>query len=102
MEPIAYAVNNINMLVAQIMDNRSDPTLTAEQFRMAKAALGVSNPEMSALTGLHRNTLNKADRGEATKATWALLRHTFESQGVEFISENGGGAGVRLKKPSTL
>ena len=37
--------------------------LTAAQFRMAKAALGLSNPDVARLTGLHRNTLNKADRG---------------------------------------
>jgi len=26
--------------------------------------------------------------------------HTFEVAGVEFISEHGGGAGVRLQKPA--
>lgn len=72
--------------------------MTGEQFRMAKAALNLSNPQVAEMTGLHRNTLNKADRGEATSATWALLRLTLESAGIEFIPENGGGAGVRLKK----
>ena len=28
------------------------------------------------------------------------IRRAFESAGVEFISENGGGAGVRLRKPA--
>jgi hypothetical protein len=31
-----------------------------------------------------------------------LLRAALESAGVEFIAENGGGPGVRLKKPSGL
>lgn len=77
------------------------PIMTADQFRMAKAAAKLSNPELAKLTGFHRNTLNKADKGEATDATWALLKYTFENlpnKSVEFISENGGGAGVRLKK----
>ena len=73
------------------------PIMTAVQFRMAKAAIGVSNPRMSEMTGLHRNTLNKADKGEATNATWALLRLTFEKQGVVFVDENGGPAGVRFE-----
>lgn len=70
--------------------------MTAAQFRMAKAAVGVSNPQVSAMTGLHRNTLNKADKGEATDATWALLRHTFEQLDVVFVEKNGGPAGVRF------
>jgi hypothetical protein len=28
------------------------------------------------------------------------LRYALEAAGVEFIDENGGGAGVRLRKPS--
>ena len=74
------------------------PILTAVQFRMAKAALGLSNPQVSELTGLHRNTLNKLDRGDATQGTLALVRHALEAAGVEFIAENGGGPGVRLRK----
>ena len=75
-----------------------DAPMTGDQFRMAKAALNLSNPQVAEMTGLHRNTLNKADKGDATNATWALLRLTFEQAGLEFIPENGGGAGVRLKK----
>jgi hypothetical protein len=29
----------------------------------------------------------------------AAIRGALEAAGVEFIPENGGGAGVRLKKP---
>jgi len=35
---------------------------------------------------------------EARQGTLALLRWAFESAGVEFIDENGGGPGVRLRK----
>jgi len=31
-----------------------------------------------------------------------LTRHTLEAASVEFIDENGGGAGVRLKKSLTV
>jgi hypothetical protein len=33
-----------------------------------------------------------------TLANEAALRHALEAAGVEFIDENGGGPGVRLRK----
>jgi hypothetical protein len=42
--------------------------------------------------------LEKED-GRSRRATLEVIRRAFESAGVEFIDENGGGAGVRLKKP---
>jgi hypothetical protein len=35
----------------------------------------------------------------ATLANEAALRQALEAAGVEFIDENGGGPGVRLRKP---
>jgi hypothetical protein len=34
-----------------------------------------------------------------TSANEAALRTALEAAGVEFIDENGGGPGVRLRKP---
>ncbi|SFV14624.1 Helix-turn-helix [Methylobacterium sp. 174MFSha1.1] len=73
------------------------PLLTVEQIRMAKAALGWSNPTLAEKTGLHRNTLNRAENGEAKRSTLELLRRVFEEAGIEFIPENGGGAGIRFR-----
>lgn len=73
--------------------------MTAEQFKMAKAALGLSNPELSELTGLHRNTLNKLDKGEGKASTIQLVKLTLENAGVQFI-ETGDypqGVGVVLR-----
>ena len=36
----------------------------------------------------------------AERPTIAKLRAALETAGVEFIAENGGGAGVRLRKPA--
>jgi hypothetical protein len=36
---------------------------------------------------------------EPREVTKDALRRALESAGVEFIPENGGGAGVRLRKP---
>ena len=36
---------------------------------------------------------------EPRRATLDVVRRCFEAAGIEFIDENGGGPGVRLKKP---
>lgn len=73
--------------------------MTSEQFKMAKAALGVSNPEVAAQTGLHRNTLNKLDKGEGKASTVQLVRLTLEAQGVQFLEPGqvAAGQGVTVK-----
>lgn len=73
--------------------------MTPDQFRMAKAALGVSNPEVAEMTGLHRNTLNKLDKGEGKTSTVQLVRLTLEAQGVQFLEAGqvASGPGVAVK-----
>lgn len=73
--------------------------MNAEQFKMAKAALGLSNPELAEQTGLHRNTLNKLDKGEGKASTHQHVRLALENMGIQFL-ENGDtsqGHGVALK-----
>lgn len=52
---------------------------------MAKAALSLSNPDLARLTGLHRNTLNRLDRGSGKASTIRLVRLTLEVAGVQFL-----------------
>jgi hypothetical protein len=40
------------------------------------------------------------DAAQPRRATQDVARRAFEEAGIEFIEENGGGAGVRLRKPS--
>ena len=42
--------------------------------------------------------LFEGEAAEARQATLAVLRQAFELAGVEFIDENGGGPGLRLRK----
>ena len=45
------------------------------------------------------DTVARLERGENIRTTTiAAIRSALETAGVEFIAENGGGAGVRLKK----
>ena len=68
---------------------------------MARAALNWSLADLAKASGVHRNTISNFETekygGEPDRL--AAIRAALESAGVEFIAENGGGAGVRLKKP---
>lgn len=46
------------------------------------------------------NQLEK-DVGRPRRATIDVIQRALETGGVQFIDENGGGAGVRLSKPQS-
>lgn len=67
---------------------------------MARAALKLSVRDLAAAAGVTANTISRIENGSDAKAsTLTSLRAALEAAGVEFIPENGGGAGVRLAKP---
>ncbi|WP_246501965.1 transcriptional regulator [Mesorhizobium caraganae] len=69
------------------------------QCRMARAALGWGVLDLSKEARISTQTIVRFERGEALKqSTVDLIRSTFESAGIEFIPENGGGPGVRLSR----
>ncbi|TPJ30170.1 transcriptional regulator [Mesorhizobium sp. B2-7-2] len=66
---------------------------------MARAALGWGVLDLSKEARVSTQTIVRFERGEALKqSTVDLIRSTFESAGIEFIPENGGGPGVRLSR----
>jgi transcriptional regulator with XRE-family HTH domain len=75
--------------------------VTSAQVRMARAALNWSVRDLAAATGLHRNTITNIEVGRyaGDAATLAVIRDVLSRAGVEFIDENGGGPGVRFRKP---
>jgi transcriptional regulator with XRE-family HTH domain len=73
--------------------------LRSEQCRMARAALNLGVRELADAAGVSTNTVTRLERGETLYLrTLAALQRALEAAGVEFIPENGGGAGVRLRK----
>jgi predicted transcriptional regulator len=73
--------------------------MTPIQCRMARAALGwgIANLAQHAEVGV--NTVNRFESGQdARLSSIDKMRAALEKAGVEFIPENGGGAGVRLAK----
>lgn len=74
--------------------------MTAAQCRMARAALALGVRDLAEAAQVSTNTITRLERGEALQArTVAAIRAALEATGVEFIEENGGGPGVRLRKP---
>jgi len=80
-------------------------SLTSAQIRAARALLRWSAEELARETAIGVTTIRRAELtdGETsmTAANDLAVRRALESAGVEFIDENGGGAGVRLKKAAS-
>ncbi len=73
--------------------------MTPSQCRMARAALQLQVRDLAEAAKVSTNTIVRLERGEALKErTVDAIRQALEAAGVEFIPENGGGPGVRLKK----
>ena len=74
--------------------------VTSAQVRMARAALHWTVRDLADATKLHRNTITNIEVGRYSgdPQTLEAIEKALTRAGVEFIDENGGGAGVRLKK----
>ena len=73
--------------------------MNAVQLKMARVALGLTVRQAAEITGSSHDTITRLEAGQSLKEnTVAKVRAALEAAGVEFISENGGGAGVRLRK----
>jgi hypothetical protein len=77
--------------------------LSSAQIRAARALLRWSAADLARQAALGANTIRRAEVAEGrtslTAANELAIRRALEAAGVEFIDENGGGAGVRLRKP---
>ena len=73
--------------------------MTPIQIKMARAALGWGVRELAKAAGVTANTVSRIEGGaDAMQSTLYNIRHALEAGGVEFIPENSGGPGVRLRK----
>ena len=74
--------------------------VTAAQCRAARGLLDWSQQDLADYAGLGIVTVRQIEAGttEPRRATLVVLRQAFDRAGVDFIDENGGGPGVRLRK----
>jgi hypothetical protein len=76
--------------------------LTSSQIRAARGLVRWSAEELAREAALGLATIRRAEAAEdktsMTIANDLAVRRALEAAGVEFIEDNGGGPGVRLRK----
>ena len=76
--------------------------LTSAQMRAGRALIRWSAEDLARETALSVTTIRRAELTEGetsmTTANDLAVRRALEAAGVEFIDENGGGPGVRLRQ----
>jgi transcriptional regulator with XRE-family HTH domain len=77
-------------------------SITSEQVRAARALLRWEQRDLAEASGVSLPSVKRLETRPgllaAQERTIAELRKALEKAGVEFIAENGGGAGVRMAK----
>jgi transcriptional regulator with XRE-family HTH domain len=71
------------------------------QIRAARALVGWSQSDVAAAAGLSIPTVKRAEADDGIRVSedaLVAIASALKKAGVEFIAENGGGAGVRLRK----
>ena len=75
-----------------------------EQLRAARGLLGWSQADLADRAGMSLPTVKRLEGGYGPRVSddaQVKLRRALEEAGIEFIDENGGGPGVRLRKSSS-
>ena len=82
----------------------SIPKVSIRQVKAARALLGWSQEELAGAAGISVPTIKRLEAQDGPLGgrlgTGSKIRTALEAAGVEFIDENGGGPGVRLRKRS--
>jgi hypothetical protein len=91
---------NLTHMVSKV--NMRTSAITSAQIRAARALLRWSAVDLARQSSVGVNTIRRAEVAEngtsLTAANELAIRRALEAAGVEFIDENGGGPGVRLRK----
>jgi hypothetical protein len=78
--------------------------VTSAQIRAARALIRWSAEDLARASAVGLTTIRRAELTESetslTAANNLAIRRSLEDAGVDFIDENGGGPGVRLRKGS--
>jgi hypothetical protein len=76
--------------------------LTSGQIRAARSLIRWRAEDLAKESSVGVATIRRAELAEGPTALTAAndqaIRRTLEAAGIEFIDENGGGPGVRLRK----
>ena len=77
--------------------------ITADQIRAGRTLLRWPSRALADRSGISLPTIQRMEAAEGVPHSFGqtieAVKRTLEDAGIEFISENGGGAGVRFKEP---
>jgi transcriptional regulator with XRE-family HTH domain len=75
--------------------------ITSAQCRAARGLLDWTQQKLADEARVGVVTVRQLEAGDGAprRATLQVVQRAFELAGVELINENGGGPGVRLRKP---
>ena len=77
--------------------------ITGAQLRMARGYLRWSAKELADKAGVAESTIKRMEQDEgfpiARGANIKAVYKTLANAGIVFVPENGGGVGIRLRKP---
>ncbi len=97
-----YIQNNVavNLFIGYI----TYMLISGNQIKAARALAGIEQQELAQIAGVNVNTVRNMEKSadgivKVRLDTLMKVAAALESAGVEFVSENGGGPGVRLRKP---
>ena len=83
------------------MQSSDKKTITSSQIRAARALLKWTAQDVADAANIGVATVRRAEKDEnemtITIANRLAIKAALEAAGIEFITENGGGPGVRLK-----
>jgi transcriptional regulator with XRE-family HTH domain len=84
------------------MSQAKKRALTSFQIRAARALVKWSAEDLARHSSVSLRTIRRAELSDRetsmTVPNDTAIRTAFEAAGVEFIDENGGGPGLRLRK----
>jgi hypothetical protein len=84
------------------MATKSILKVSIRQVKAARSLLAWSQEELAGAADVSIPTIKRLEAQDGPLGgrdeTGAKIRSALESAGIEFIDENGGGPGVRLKK----
>ena len=77
--------------------------VSIRQIKAARALLGWSQEDLASAANVSVPTIKRLEAQDGPLGgrteTGNKIEAALEKAGIDFIDENGGGAGVRLKKP---
>lgn len=84
------------------MQSSDKKTITSSQIRAARALLKWTAQDVADAANIGVATVRRAEKEEnemtITIANRLAIKAALEAAGIEFITENGGGPGVRLTR----